>query len=70
LFRTFPLQSVSSAPNKPAISTATHFCRCVEFEKLGGLAELRPPMTIEADLRTVTRVALRNYKSIAACDVE
>jgi len=27
-------------------------------------------MTIEADLRTVTRVALRNYKSIAACDVE
>ena len=27
-------------------------------------------MTIEADPRTITRVALRNYKSIAACDVE
>lgn len=27
-------------------------------------------MTIDADPRTVTRVALRNYKSIAACDVE
>ena len=27
-------------------------------------------MTTEADSRTITRVALRNYKSIAACDVE
>ena len=27
-------------------------------------------MTTEADPRTITRVALRNYKSIAACDVE
>ena len=27
-------------------------------------------MTAEADSRTITRVALRNYKSIAACDVE
>ena len=27
-------------------------------------------MTIQADPRTITRVALRNYKSIAACDVE
>ncbi len=27
-------------------------------------------MTIEADPRTITRVALRNYRSIAVCDVE
>ena len=29
-----------------------------------------PSMTTEADSRTITRVALRNYKSIPACDVE
>ena len=29
-----------------------------------------PGMVIDADSRTITRVGLRNYKSIAACDIE